>query len=276
MHRWQKSAWPAPIVSAVCLACLHATAPAQELTRGFVARAAAVAIGEERQRQPDLRVFEVQFKQMRMVWVDITDPKTGERSRQPVWYFAYRTVNRELAMRADETDTTPVNALDPLPGPNQYVPEFSLITYDERGTELPNQVYLDEVLPEAMQAINAIERRRPGDPAYLDCVSIVRQVPDPVPADATDVEWTYGVATWRNVDADADFFKVVMRGFSNGYEVRTGPDGVPVTWRKTLVQKFMRRGDRFDPTQHEFEFDGPPEWVYLPDPAPSGQTLGRR
>jgi len=58
-----------------------------------------------------------------------------------------------------------------------------------------------------------------------------------------------------------------MRGFSNGYEVRKGPDGEDVTWRKTLVQEFVRRGDRYDPHQIEFEHVGSPEWVSLPDRA---------
>ena len=67
-------------------------------------------------------------------------------------------------------------------------------------------------------------------------------------------------------DPDTDFFRVVVRGFSNAYERRPGPDGEMVTWRKTLVQRFLRRGDRYDPNQIEFEHNGPPEWVYLPDP----------
>ena len=81
------------------------------------------------------------------------------------------------------------------------------------------------------------------------------------------MDWIYGVATWRNIDPETDFFSVTLRGFSNGYEIRPGPDGNPVVWRKSIVQKFTRRGDRFDPTQREFALDGEPQWVYLPDPA---------
>ena len=38
-----------------------------------------------------------------------------------------------------------------------------------------------------------------------------------------------------------------------------------VVKRKVGVQKFIRRGDRFDPTQAEFQFDDNPKWEYQPD-----------
>ncbi|MCA9025873.1 MAG: hypothetical protein KDA86_11760 [Planctomycetaceae bacterium] len=245
-------------------------APAQ-VTRGFDTVARAIATGEERQRQPDLRVFEVQYKLPRIVWVDITDPKTGQQQREQIWYLAYRTANRVLANREDDTNTTPVNVLDPLPGPTQFIPEFTLTTYDQQGSEQYLEQYLDVILPEATAVINTIERRRPSDPVFLDSVNIVQSLPPAVPSDAEDVDWIYGVATWRNVDPETDFFTISMRGFSNGYELKAGPDGETVTWRNTLVQQVSRRGDRFDPDQIEFEYTEPPEWVYLPD-LPPGES----
>ncbi len=239
-----------------------------QVTRGFDTVARAIATGEERQRQPDLRVFEVQYKLPRIVWVEITDPQTGEQQREQIWYLAYRAANRALASREDDTNTTPVNVLDPLPGPNQFIPEFTLTTYDQQGSDQPLQQYLDEILPEAAAVINSIERRRPSDPVFLDSVNIVQPLPPAVPPEEKDVDWIYGVATWRNVDPDTDFFSISMRGFSNGYELRPGPDGESLTWRNTLVQQASRRGDRFDPDQIEFEYTAPPEWVYLPDPEP--------
>ncbi len=244
-----------------------------QVTRGFDTIGRSIATGEERQRQPDLRVFEVQYKLPRIVWVDITDPKTGQQQREQIWYLCYRTVNRTLPSRADETNTRPVNALDPLPGPTQFIPEFILTTYDQPDSEVPVQQYLDEVLPEAMAVINSVERRRASDPEYLDSVNIVQPLPDPVPADEKDVNWIYGVATWRNVDPETDYFTISMHGFSNGYELRPGPDGESITWRKRLVQAVTRRGDRVDPEQVEFEYTTPPEWIYLPDqPAVSVET----
>ncbi|WP_145369298.1 hypothetical protein [Maioricimonas rarisocia] len=236
-----------------------------QVTRGFLQTAPAIASGEELNRQPDLWVMEIQFKQMRMTWVDITDPETGETNREQVWYLAYRTLNRPLATRQQaEEDQAPVIELDPVPSQHRLIPEFVLVTYDDRESEIPERIAMDEVIPEAVAHINQIERRRESDPVYKDPVSIIQHVPDAVPKESDDQPWVYGVATWRGIDPDADFFKVVLKGFSNGYFIRTTGDQ-PIVWRKVLVQKFLRRGDRFDPNQREFEFDGPAQWDYLPD-----------
>lgn len=256
-----------------CLYVMCVTAgwlsPAEaQITRGFDTVARSLATGEERQRQPDLRVYEVQYKLPRIVWVDITDPKTGEASREQIWYLCYRVTNRILESRTDDTNTTPVNVLDPLPGPTQFIPEFILTTYDQPGSGTAVEQYLDVILPEATAVINTVERRRPSDPVYLDSVDIVQPQPQAVSPEEEDVDWIYGVATWLHVDPETDYFNITMRGFSNGYEVRTDDDGTPVTWRKSLVQQVTRRGDRFDPDQIEFEYVTPPEWVYLPDPEP--------
>lgn len=243
---------------------LSATA---QVTRGFDHFLAAVASGDEIQRQPDLWVFEINYKPMRMIWVDVTDPKTGAVSRDQIWYLAYRTLNRSLLARRDASNTTPVNVLDPLPGPSHFMPEFLLTTFDDSESKIPVTASLDEVMPEVVAVINQQERRRSTEPLFLNTVDVVQPLPEPVTDDAEHPEWIYGVATWRNIDPETDFFSVTIRGLSNGYELRPGPDGQPVLWRKSIVQKFTRRGDRFDPNQREFELDGEPRWVYLPDPA---------
>jgi hypothetical protein len=243
-----------------------------QVTRGFDQRLRAIASGEEIQRQPDLWIFEISFKQMRMTWADVRNPRTGETARDQIWYLAYRTINRTLTARQDEGNTTPQNELDPLPGPTPFIPEFTLSVLDQPDDEVPEQVVMDEVIPEAVARINQIERRRASEPLFRNSVDIVQPLPEPVAEDAENPEWLYGVATWRNVDPETDFFTVSMRGFSNGYEIRQGPDGQPLVWRKSIVQKFTRRGDRFDPTLAEFEFDGPPRWTYLPDPGSPAAT----
>ena len=246
--------WPLPI---------QADLP---VSRGFDHTLQAIANGEEIARQPDLWVFEVSFKPMRMVWADVTDPVTRERKRSEVWYLAYRAVNRELSARVDTSNTTPVNALDPLPGASRFIPEFTLLTYEKLGSEIPDSSTLDVVLPEAMSRINRTERRYASDPEYRNTVKVVQPLPQPIAQDEQNPEWIYGIATWPSINPDTDFFTVVMRGFSNGYEVRQDADGQPVVYRKSIVQKFTKRGDRFDPTQAEFALEGPPRWVYLPDP----------
>src|SRR5690606_2194682 len=95
-----------------------------QVTRGFNQTLRAVASGEEIQRQPDLWIFEISFKPMRMIWVDGQDPQSGEATRDQVWYLAYRTVNRSLQARMETSNTTPQNELDPLPGPSPFLPEF--------------------------------------------------------------------------------------------------------------------------------------------------------
>lgn len=242
-----------------------------QVTRGFNNTLRAIASGEEIQRQPDLWVFEIQFKPMRMIYADITDPQTGQVSRDQIWYLCYRTINRKLTARQDNSNTTPVNVLDPLAGPSQFLPEFSLMTHEEPGSEIPSATELDVILPEATAVINNAERRRTNEPPFQNTVEVVQPLPDPVDSDVADPVWIYGVATWRNIDPDTDFFSIVMRGFSNGYELREGPDGSLIVWRKSIRQKFTRRGDRFDPDQIEFEFDGQPQWVYLPDQADAAE-----
>jgi len=174
----------------VVLALGNLPAPAAaQVTRGFDTKAAAIANGEERQRQPGLYVFEVEFKPMRMVHVNVTDPETGEVQRRQVWYLCYRAVNRSLAARSDVSGTTPVNTLDPLPGPSHFIPEFTLITYDQPDSDLPADEYLGRIVPEASAVINQIERRRPSDPLYKDCVDVVQPLPETVPAEQKDVDW---------------------------------------------------------------------------------------
>lgn len=239
------------------------SAAAQE-TRGYDQIIKVYATGEERNRQRDLWVFEVHLKPMRMRWVDITNPETGEKSRELVWYLAFKAINRPIAVQQDETDTEPVNTLDPILQPPTFLPEFTLVTYDDPATEIPNKTYMDQVIPEAVIEINKVEAHRVDDVVLSDTVSIIQPVPAPTPEDATDGEWIYGVATWRSVDPETDYFKVILSGFSNGYENQPGPGGEPIKWRKVAVQKFTRRGDRFDPTQVEFKFDGPARWTYQP------------
>lgn len=245
-------------------------AAAQE-SRGFDQVVKVYATGEERNRQGDLWVMEVHLKPVRMQWVDVTNPETGETSRDLVWYLAYKAINRPIATQVDESDTTPVNTLDPVLQPPKFLPEFTLVTYDDPATEIPNQTYMDQVLPEAVVAINKVESHRPDDVLLSDTVSIIQPVPEATAEGAENEEWMYGVATWRNVDPETDFFSVILSGFSNGYEIREGPGGEPVRWRKVLVQKFSRRGDRFDPTQIEFRFEGPGRWTYQPEEAPATQ-----
>jgi hypothetical protein len=231
---------------------------AHEVSRGFDQIAVSTASLTEQKRQRNLWVLEVQLKPMRMVWID----STAGRDREQIWYLAYRAVNRPLTGLTDD-DTDPVNELDPIPQKPLFIPEVTIVTYQDAAMQVPEQVLRDVILPPAVKAINRTESHRPGEPVLKDSVSSIQPVPDPVEHGASG-EWIYGVATWRGVDPNTDFFKVILDGFTNGYEKRENAAGQPQLWRKVLVQKFKRPGDRFDPNQQEFEFVGKPTWEYLP------------
>ena len=103
------------------------TASAQPL-RGGEIRFASVASGEERNSQTDLWVLDVYFKPMRMIPVELTDPKTGRKRLEYVWYIVYRGFNHKLESKGSEI--APVNVLDPPAAPQQFIPEATLVVTD--------------------------------------------------------------------------------------------------------------------------------------------------
>ena len=70
---------------------------------------------------------------------------------------------------------------------------------------------------------------------------------------------------WEGVKATTDYFTVYMSGFSSGYKLGKGPDGNPLTLRRTIVQEYWRPGDRFDQSEQEFRRRGEPRWIYRVD-----------
>lgn len=240
--------------------CPRANAEDAALDRGFVVAVKPYTTGVEIARQLNVWEMEVQLKPMRLIMAKLP----GKTEPQQVLYLAYRAIPRPLIQSEVGEDLDPVNTLDPSPGPQMFIPQMTLVTYDDRKTEIPVEIIVDRSIPSALKKINSIERPDIAERTFLDVVSVVRPVPEPVPTDAPDQPWIHGVATWTGVDPKTDFFKVILQGFSNVYEVR-GEGDEQRTWRKVLVQKFTSRGDEFDPTQHEFEFDGKPFWEYQPD-----------
>ncbi len=241
-----------------CLSYLLGSPVQAQNKRGFDQVVVIETSIEDIVRQPDLWMMEVEFKPMRMVYVEINDPQTGEKHKEHIWYLAYRFMNRPLPSRPN-VEALPVNELDPLPGPRMFAPRFTLITYENPKTEIPVDILQDDIVPDALPRIRAIEREQ-----LQDSVGLYRELPAIVPVDAEQQPWIYGVATWRNVDPQTDFFKIIATGFSNGYQVpKDAADSA--TWRKAIVQKFKRPGDEFDPSREEFTFDGDASWEMLPD-----------
>ena len=264
---WRTTAsrcWRLAVLGVAFSTAPYSFAQETKLKGGFEQTALPVAAGGEISRQPDLWVMEVSYKQMRFKQLEVTDPKTGEKKKELIWYLCWRALNRPLPKREANDETLPVNVPEPLPGPLKFIPQFELTTYNDRKTEIPAQTLLDDIVPEAMAAIQEAETPRPTEPRYRDSLKVIGDVPPVVASDAPEQPWIYGVAVWRKIDPRTRFFKIACKGFSNGYEKRPGPGGESITWRKTLIQKFLRPGDEFDPTEREFVFDGLPVWEHLP------------
>lgn len=229
---------------------------------GFASKVRAAATGDELSRQPGLWVCEVTFKPMRLMRVDVTDPKTGKKSRELVYYLCYKAVNRPLGNKADEQNINPVNDYDPPPGKPMFVPEFTLVTDDDGKQE----VYHDTVIPEAQAAILKREQRRPGAPRLRNSVEVVQALPAATNADDAPGQTIWGVAMFRGVDPDADNFSVFMSGFSNGYKLAKLPGtDEELVLRRTIRQDYWRPGDRFDQQETEIRAKGDPVWEYRPD-----------
>ena len=195
---------------------------AQVIDFGFKNRAPAVATGDERTSQTNLWVLEVQYKSLRQLPVELLDPKTGETRKELIIYLIYRVINRGLGEAKDEADTDPMNSFDPEVVAPQFVPEFTLVTTDNDR----QQIYDDVIVPAAQKVILAREQGRLRNLGRLkNTVDIVGAIPPVTPAEATSQPALYGIAMWRGVDPAADYFTIVMSGFSNGYKLVRGPVG---------------------------------------------------
>ncbi|MBL4884435.1 MAG: hypothetical protein JKY95_07860 [Planctomycetaceae bacterium] len=233
----------------------HAVAQSDE---GFRHKIPPTASGVERNRQASLWVMEVDIKQMRLIWVDMPDAKTGEVKPELFYYLCYRGINRPVAVPATR-ETQPKNRLDSEPGPAIFIPEFTLIPTDTDN----KQEFIDVIVPEVVEQINKKERRK-----YKNSVTVVGAVPKATTEKINDDNAIYGVAVFRGINPEIDRFTIYMNGFSNGYEVTEGPDGEPLVNRKTIMQKVWRPGDEFDPESLELSYVGDPEWVFRPDSKP--------
>ena len=229
---------------------MTSTASAQSL-RGGEIRFPAFASVEEQASQSDLWVLDVYFKPMRMIPVELSDPKTGKKKLEFVWYIVYRGFHHKLATKTKENP--PVNALDKPVAPPQFIPEALLVVTDNDR----NEVYSDQVIPEALAAIN---KREKGN--YKSSVSIVGPIPEQSEPGSPGEVAVEGVFMWRGVNPDANRYTVYLTGFSNSIRKVNGPDETPIIQSKTIMQKYWRRGDRFDQYEAEIVLDGDSQWIY--------------
>lgn len=225
---------------------------------------------------PALWIAEVQFKPPRLRRMMVTDPTTKKVDPELVWYMVYRVIPRDysdLAGSAEARDqllrqlsdeaTDPQNESDEVIASNLLVPRFILQTLDE-GSE---EAYLDEINNQIRQQVLKRELRGSDRNVRLlnsiEAISNVKaqvSVDDPDPLDRA----LYGVAVWRNVDPNTDFFRIEMFGFTNSYRLTATEDGEIQVEDKCIVQEFRRPGDRYRQEEIEFRVEGDPRWVYKP------------
>lgn len=221
-------------------------ASAKEAVPGVETIVMPFITGEEVNRQPGIWALEVRFKPVRLITIDLPDPRDPKKStKQQIWYLAYRAFNR-----AGETEYRPTNVADEKA---TFVPEFTLVTEDTAK----KQRYFDRVIPVAQAAINRRERHN-----YKSSVELLGEIPAPTPVGAKNAPSLDGLAIWRGVDPQADRIKVYMTGFSNGYRVGKLPNGEEYVERKTIVQEFWRPGDEFYQHEEEIRVQGEPQWIY--------------
>ncbi|HEY0983086.1 MULTISPECIES: hypothetical protein [unclassified Schlesneria] len=240
----------AHLVAVGLILSLSSTASAQAL-RGGEVRFPAVISGEERTSQTELWAMDVYLKPMRLIPVELTDPITGNKKLEYVWYIVYRAFPHKFEELTG--DNAPVNVLDPPVAPQLFIPEFTLVVTDNDRKE----VFPDQVIPEALAAINKREKGR-----YKSAVDVVGPIPDASQTDGSDQYAIEGVAMWRGIDPDADRYTVFMTGFTNSIRKVEGPGGKPIIQTKTIMQKYWRRGDRYDQREPEISLDGDMQWIY--------------
>ncbi|MEC8556709.1 MAG: hypothetical protein VXZ82_17010 [Planctomycetota bacterium] len=174
----------------------------------------------------EVHCLQFAFKPVRMI----------EVNGKVVWYLLYRV--RYLG-----------GDLKPVPEPDKYqnevygkpqavsadwvrfVPTFRL---DSLGM---GKVYMDRVVPGAVEAIAAKERV--GQP-ILDSKQIMKEKVELTTATKDNALW--GVATWTDVDPRIDFFSVTIQGLTNAQKLETAGDKIKYL-QKTLVLHFSRPGD---------------------------------
>lgn len=236
---------------------------------------------------PKLWIGEVQYKPVRLMRLEIRDSKTGVIKKELVRYMVYRMILRdptelagaeteELRRKLADPNIDPSNTLDADVTMPLQLPRFILKAEDNDIQE----AYVDEINLEIQKAVFQREFGRRGlTLKMLNSVEAIAEVGDPVPNGDKDAlsKAVYGVAVWRNVNPKADFFSVIMSGFSNAYRISTDANGNHVIEEKVIVQRFARAGDEFEQDEQEYRFiddldtdgDGKidirfPNWQYQP------------
>ena len=195
----------------------------------------------------------------------VTDPLTRKVNDELVWYFIYRIIPRDytelagnkqddLRNKLENVELKPSNDVDASLVEPLMLPRFVLRIDDVADGE----TYVDEVNLEIQRAV--FEREFGAKAAGLTLLNGVTGIQEmPAAVSSTDPlidplkNAIYGVAVWRNVDPDTDYFTVFMSGFSNAYRIDR-PEADLIIEQKVVEQRFGRPGDRFRQQESEFRF----------------------
>ena len=197
--------------------------------------------------------LEFSFKPVRMTYVDFPGPD-GRIERKLVWYLVYKVRNPGFHLGSAAKPDPWGHELPEIESVDHNVyffPQFVLRCFDREES------YIDRVLPRAVEKIQAIED--PGAGIRLHNSVQISQVSIPV-STAEEDHSVWGVATWKDVDPQTDFFAVFVQRLTNAYRWED-PEGAfqagdppgrgRVYTYKTLQLNFWRPGDGL--RQHERE-----------------------
>jgi hypothetical protein len=221
---------------------------------------------------PALWIAEVQYKPVRHLFMNVTDPATRQTKRELVWYMIYRVIPRDYTeLAGDSRDSLldklqspnlkPDNTIDNPEGFPLQVPRF-VLRGDDDGEQ---QFYQDEVNLQIQGSVFVREfKERSADLRLLNSVQAISEVINPVSVtDPNPLQSAaYGVAVWRNVDPKIDYLTVIMSGFSNAYRISQNDAGETIFEHKVIEQKFGRPGDIYNQQESEFRVVGNPQWHY--------------
>jgi len=226
-----------------------------EPTQGFNTITPAAATVQEIDYQYNFWVLEVHFKSLRMIEVPTRSAESGASAKQLIWYLVYKAIRRPQAQGHDGQDLVPNNSFAPEPLPPIFAPELILVTNDN-GVQ---KTFHDEVLPQAQAAIMRRERLE-----LKNVVDVVGPLPPATPDDVKSngsENAIYGVAMWRGVDPDTDYFKVIMTGFSNGYKYVQGPVAYQ-DLKQLAAQGQLRMSDQVWDVQSDWQGAGEVENLF--------------
>jgi transposase-like protein len=200
-----------------------------------------------------IHCLEFAFKPVRTIEVNL--PTSEGVKKSLVWYLVYRVRYsgddlRPAVEKGGDGDQYSTDLYGtPEPVSVTWVRFMPTLTLRTKGKV--QQTFLDEIIPEALVAIEAQEQI--GQTLH-DSISIQREK-IALSAPYAD-QSTWGVAMWTGVSPETDFLSIEVQGLTNAQKVIQ--DGLEFYYpQKTLVLNFFRPGDAIEVAQDRIRFGIP-------------------